>query len=433
MNINCKKYYKNFVNFYSRILSFKRITYIDARNLISICHYMNIDNQYSLLLFKYLQENISAEEEKVLMQWVAQNPHNKQLFDEIMDEAILAKSIQSYHPNIQQELEARIYEKIQTKMVASGAQFSFYKRPLFKLLLAATLLLLMGLFFFLDFSDKKAKTIAQQDIQAPNATKAAIILADGSKVFLDSVGVGKIANQGSVKIIKNEDGTISYQAASSTQIQDVSINTLTNPRGSKPIDIQLADGSKVWLNAESSISFPVTFTGNERKVSITGEAYFEVAHQAVKPFFVQYGNMNVQVLGTHFNINAFHDNEQVDVTLLEGSVKINVNNQERLLQPLQQAGVDKNGTISIIKNINVDEVMAWKKGVFMFNHTDIATVMKMLERWYNISYEIKEPVRQHFGGTISKDVSLSKVVEMLEMAGGVQINIEGNKLVIFSK
>ena len=394
---------------------------------------MNIDNPYSLLLFKYLQENISAEEEKVLMQWLAQSPQNKQLFDEIMDEAILAKSIQSYHPDIRQELEARIYEEIQTKILETGAPFSFYKRPVFKLLVAATFLLLMGLFFFLDFTGKQAKPIAQQDVPAPSATKAAIILADGSKVFLDSVGVGKIASQGGVKIIKNEDGTISYQAAGNAQAHDVSINTLTNPRGSKPIDIKLADGSKVWLNAESSISFPVAFTGKERKVSITGEAYFEVAHQEIKPFFVQYGNMNVQVLGTHFNMNAFDDNQQVEVTLLEGSVKINADNQEQLLQPLQQAAVSKNGVISIKKDINIDAVMAWKKGVFMFNHTDISTVMKMLGRWYNISYEIKEPIRQHFGGTISKDVSLSKVVEMLEMAGGVQINIDGNKLVVFSK
>ena len=396
---------------------------------------MNVDNPYSLLLFKYLQGTISNEDNKVLMDWVSQSDLNRLLFEELTNEKDLIQAIQAYHPKNQKEIDERIYSKIQSKTLGFNKVIPLYKKRYFQISVAAALLFMVGLFFLLDVSpiDKKQDAIAKSEIQAPHKTKATIQLADHSILNLDSLKVGEIVKMGGVEIIKNADGTIRYQASLNQKATSAALNTVSNPKGSRPIDITLSDGTRVWLNAETEMSFPAVFVGNERKVDMKGEAYFEVAHNSKKPFYVQHGAMTVQVLGTHFNVNTYHDQNQYKVTLLEGVVKVNSGKEARLLQPNQQAQLLNNGAIQIEKNIDIDEVMAWKSGVFKFNQSDIKTVMDMISRWYNVSYEIKEPVRQHFGGTIDKDVPLKKVIEMLEMTGGVEINLKGDKLEVYSK
>jgi ferric-dicitrate binding protein FerR (iron transport regulator) len=189
----------------------------------------------------------------------------------------------------------------------------------------------------------------------------------------------------------------------------------------------LSDGSKVWLNAGSSVRFPVAFTGNERKVSITGEAYFEVAHDARKPFIVKDINRNaeVQVFGTHFNVNAYDDEPTINVTLLEGSVKVN----NTMIKPGQQAQVG-NG-VKVASNVDFDEVMAWKNGRFQFEGAGIEEVMRQVARWYDVEviYENK-PLNQHFRGGISREVEASKLFKMLEMTEAVHFRIEGKKVYV---
>jgi len=161
-----------------------------------------------------------------------------------------------------------------------------------------------------------------QDVKAPVSNRALITLSNGQKVFLDSATNGQLAAQGNVQIVKLDNGVIAYQGEKQTADQPIQYNTLENPRGSKVINITLSDGSKVWLNASSSLTYPISFNAKERKVTITGEAYFEVAHDANKPFTVSKGSTSVQVLGTHFNVNAYNDEAAIKVTLLEGSVKV---------------------------------------------------------------------------------------------------------------
>jgi ferric-dicitrate binding protein FerR (iron transport regulator) len=192
----------------------------------------------------------------------------------------------------------------------------------------------------------------------------------------------------------------------------------------------LSDGSKVWLNAASSLRFPASFAGKERKVELLGEAYFEVAKNAAMPFKVKVNGMEVEVLGTHFNINSYENESTVRTTLLEGSVKINNNNSSSLLKPGQQAQVNKAGEIKIINNVDVEEAIAWKEGKFQFDRADIHDIMRQLARWYDVDVEYKGSVSSHFGGTISRDVNLSQVLNMLHLTGEVKFQIEDRKVIV---
>jgi len=189
----------------------------------------------------------------------------------------------------------------------------------------------------------------------------------------------------------------------------------------------------VWINVGSSLTYPTAFTGKERKVKITGEAYFEVAHNAGVPFIVQHNGLTVSVLGTHFNVNTYEDEAAERVTLLEGSVRVNKNSLSQLLKPGQQARINNNGIndIKVLNDVNIDEVMAWKDGKFRFGeNTDIGTIMRQISRWYNVDIEYKGSVNQRFWGSISKDVNVSQVLKILEATGGVKFKVEGNKIIV---
>jgi transmembrane sensor len=190
----------------------------------------------------------------------------------------------------------------------------------------------------------------------------------------------------------------------------------------------LSDGTQVWLNAGSSVTYPVAFTGYERKVMITGEAYFEVAHNAAKPFIVSKGAMSVKVLGTHFNVNAYDDEAAIKVTLLEGSVEVSNAKVKQLLKPDQQAEV--NSMIAINDNVNIDAVMAWKNGFFHFGNTGFGDVMKQVSRWYDVEvvYSGQVPERT-FGGEIPREANLSQLIQILNESK-INCRVEGKKLII---
>lgn len=263
------------------------------------------------------------------------------------------------------------------------------------------------------------------DVKSPQTNRATITMAGGKTVYLDSAVNGTLAVQGNTQVIRLDDGQIAYRGSA----KELIYNTLTNPRGSKVINMILSDGSQVWLNAGSSVTYPVAFIGNERKVSITGEAYFEVAHDMAKPFTVSKGNMQVQVLGTSFNINAYDDEGNIKVTLLQGSVKIKDGKKENMLQPGQQAQVA--GAIKITSNVDVEQVIAWKNGLFVFDGADIQDVMRQLERWYDLEVQYTGDVpKGRFKGEISRDLSLTQVLNGLA-ATRIHFAMEsGNKITI---
>lgn len=295
---------------------------------------------------------------------------------------------------------------------------------------AVLLILASGIYYLIPGKQPGKGEIAKAaptiDVAAPTAIKATLRLADGTEVNLDNAKNGSLATQGQVQIIKTADGQISYEGKG----DEILYNTLINPRGSKVVAISLSDGTKVWLNAESTLRYPTAFAGNERKVEISGEAYFEVAHNAQMPFYVTKGGMEIKVLGTHFNVNTYDDGSPASVTLLEGSVRVSNEGKHSLLIPGQQARMN-GGAIRIVEDVDMDEVLAWKNGKFQFGeNTSIETIMNQVARWYNVQVEYKGTVNQHFWGSVSRDVNVSQVLHKIESTGGVKFRIDGNKVLV---
>ncbi len=331
----------------------------------------------------------------------------------------------------QKLIEARLMRKIN----AGGP----HRRPVFYHIrfqrwAAATVILLFSAigYFLINHHKSKPQQIAKvvsNDVKAPQQNKAVIRLANGRMIYLDSVGNGALALQGNVQLMKLSNGQIAYTHERGEVSTKMEYNTLSNPRGSKVIHVVLSDGSKVWLDVASSITYPVSFTGKERKVSITGEAYFEVAHDAMKPFYVNHRDMNIRVLGTHFNVNAFEDEgTDIKVTLLQGKVEVNNQISKETLKPGQQAIV--NDKIKIFNDVDLDEVMGWKNGYFEFNNSDLTNVLSQVSRWYNVDvvYKGYNKPRQ-FMGEIQRDLNLSEILKILAK-NGIQFQIEGNKLIV---
>ena len=283
--------------------------------------------------------------------------------------------------------------------------------------------------------------LSKQDIVKdipPGGNKAILTLADGATISLDDCKKGDIARDGNAQIVKGGDsGTLIYHAVAGNQ-QAVAYNTITTPRGGQ-YQLALSDGSKVWLNASSSLHFPTTFGGAERTVELTGEGYFEIAKNTTMPFSISVNGVTVHVLGTHFNINAYHDEPVVRTTLIQGAVKVEVAGNALLLRPGQQAvttgqravegGADQ--WLRLAPEADLEEVMAWKEGIFNFKNLDIESIMRQISRWYDVEvvYEGGKKPEGHFSGMISRNTPALTVLKMLEY-GGVHFTIESKKIVI---
>lgn len=301
-----------------------------------------------------------------------------------------------------------------------------------RLAVAASVIILLGLGTYFLVFQKPGSTSGisttndslSHDIAAPKSIRAMITLADGRIVALDSLVNGTLVVQGKVNVVKTADGHIVYNGSADV----VEFNTLSNPRGSQVQPLTLTDGTKVWLNSESSIRFPTAFSGNERKVEITGEAYFEVTKDATKKFIVSANGVTTEVLGTDFNVNTYADENKIKITLLEGSVKVTKGALVGFLQPGQQAQVDTD--VKVVNHVNLQEVMAWKNGVFVMNKSDIGTIMRQVARWYDVEIVYENGVP---GGTITGEVprilNLSEVLKVYEYSG-VRFRIEGKKIVV---
>jgi hypothetical protein len=264
---------------------------------------------------------------------------------------------------------------------------------------------------------------------APGSNKAVLTVSDGSEFFLDSLKNGFIAQQGNVKLYKDAKGTLTYKGSSEMN-EAILFNTVMTPRGGQ-YQIQLSDGSRVKLNAFSSITYPVWFTGNERSVTVTGEAYFEIAENAKMPFKVNAYEVQVEVKGTEFNINAYSDEPAIKTTLLKGAVQVTKNSATHVLEPLQEGRFDKQGNFSLQKNVDANEVLAWRNGLFQFNKVDLKAVLRQVSRWYDVDilYESRSPVYKEIDGEIRRNVNLSEVVKILEK-NGVRCRIEGKTLIV---
>jgi transmembrane sensor len=384
------------------------------------------------LLDRYLSGDCSAEEQLIVEKWLEQQEGGDNRWLEMDASA-------------KEAWMTLLYRDVQHTIKSNAAPVvPLYRRPFFRMAVAAVLILIIGagaLWFIPGSSHGLAKTadtaLHQNDV-LPGGNKAVLTLANGSAIILDSAANGELAKQGNTTILKTAGGQLAYNILNEKPAE-VLYNTLATPRGGQ-YQLVLPDGSKVWLNAASSIRYPVAFTGGDRNVEITGEAYFEIAKDKAKPFHVKAYGMKVEVLGTHFNVNAYPDEPGIRTTLLEGSVKIVMarqtqggqpaqqGQQELILLPGQQARVERN--ITLVKAADLDQVMAWKNGLFNFNDADLQTVLRQLARWYDIDvkFEGSGPARS-FHGKITRDLNLSQVIRVLQ-AVEVKFRIEGRTLIV---
>jgi transmembrane sensor len=271
----------------------------------------------------------------------------------------------------------------------------------------------------------KIKNPLFQNDVLPGTSKATLILGDGHNLVLMARGSGKVLGRyGNIEIVNNY-GSLTYTIVPGSQYPNV-YHTLTTHKGEQYL-LTLSDGTKIWLNASSSVRFPVSFIGGIREVEITGEAYFEVMHDSGKPFRVKVNGMYVQVTGTHFNINAYDDEPVIKTTLLEGSVRVN---QNIVLAPGQQCLYQKNGSTKVLNNSNIEEEMAWKNGLFYFNSSNIETIMRQVEKWYDIKvvYEGSK-TSDLFTGSISRNSNLTELLEILELSK-VHFKLDGRILTV---
>ncbi len=296
-----------------------------------------------------------------------------------------------------------------------------------KIISAAAVIIIIstGTLFYKDYIKKSGVKHAISKIKndiPPGGNIATLTLADGRKISLTDAKNGHLAEQSGIKISKTADGQLIYSISDSENpSQLLSYNTIETPPGGQ-YQVILPDGSKVWLNSASSLRYPVRFINNERRVEISGEAYFEVAHNGKMPFRVINHNQMVEVLGTHFNIMAYPDESSTNTTLLEGSVKIIKEDKSKIISPGQQTRV-KNGDIDVA-TVDVTQIIAWKEGYFMFKNEDIQSIMRQISRWYNleVKYEGNIPDKV-FGGKISRTRNISEVLEILESTGSIHFKI----------
>lgn len=381
--------------------------------------------QIEQLLQRYLRDELSREEVQELMDYILQHPVLAgELLDRDRSEAFSEKLLNP--PALPAAASKRMYERLLT-VIRNGSVNTKEKTtpvrrmsPRWRWIAAAvvTFIIITVAYFWQSWKWKPTRQIAHTTIikdVLPGKTGAILTLADGSHVVLDSAGNQQIVRQGNVQIT-NQNGQLTYNS-SRNSTGESSFNTLTTP-AARQYKLVLPDGSKVWLNAGSSIRYPTAFKGKTREVEINGEAYFEVAHNASKPFRVKTGNIIIEDIGTAFNINAYGDEPAVKTTLVEGSIRLHAGSNNKILRPGMQGAVPQGETSIATNNVDVDEIIAWKEGLFNFNNLDIETVMRQIGRWYNmqIIYEGRKPEGQ-FSGIIDRNTNLAFILKSLEYSG----------------
>ena len=279
-----------------------------------------------------------------------------------------------------------------------------------------------GYWRYIHREPSQRPSIAVHDV-APGGNKAVLTLSGGRRLVLDSTAADTVLTEGA-DIVANTGGRLAYKTGNSTDTE-IAYNTLTTPRGGQ-YQLTLPDGTKVWLDAASSIKYPTTFTGKERVVTVTGEAYLEVAHLEHQPFKVMVGGRTIEDLGTHFNINAYDDEPTRKVTLLEGSVKV----EGVLLAPGEQAVIDPvSGKINI-QRVETDQVVAWVKGKLSMDNLDVREIMRQVSRWYDVDVVYEGSIPQgRFWGVINRNVALSNMLGVMR-ENGIRVNLEGKKIIV---
>lgn len=372
----------------------------------------------SFLILRHLRNELTAAEQEELSAWVAASPDNRRFFEANTQDEGLSRKLRLYEAFDEEAAWAKFAgERFPEKIRSVKGRNRWWAAA------AAAILIATAAAWWWQPARQAPQVAQEAPLVLPGSNKAILTLADGSAVTLDSAGNQVIMQAGTA--IRQQGGQLEYKDAENAA---VGWNTLRTPRGGQ-FKITLGDGTKVWLNAASSLRYPTAFTGADRTVEVSGEAYFEVVKNAEKPFLVKISNDNtVTVLGTRFNVNAYTDEASINTTLLEGAVRVNAGGQERVLQPGQQAQISAGG-IKVV-TADTEQAVAWKNEIFNFRDADIRAVMRQLGRWYDVEvvYQGNVPARR-FQGEIQRNLPLQDVLEGLKTTG-IQFTIEGRKIII---
>jgi transmembrane sensor len=368
------------------------------------------------LTIKYLNGELTVTEQLELDQWLDAFPGNRERFEERikLENVVKGMAILDAARERKEAVKAAVDWTSSGRGKAGSESIPMNRRRWARMVAAAAVILLVVATFLMRNGlrqDKKDSVGTEIADLPPGGNKAILTLANGSTVVLDSAKNGLIAHQGHSAVVKKSNGQLLYKEEGSPAA--VGYNTIVTPRGGE-YQVTLPDGTRVWLNAGSSVKFPTSFSGDRREVEMTGEAYFEVAHQEKLPFIVHAGERQIEDIGTHFNVNAYPDEPEMKTTLIEGAVRI----KNVVLRPGQQLGLDSSGRERMVSNADIEEAMAWKNGLFVFNGADIETVMRSIERWYDVSVVYEAGKDSHrFTGQISRTSKASEALDILATSG----------------
>jgi ferric-dicitrate binding protein FerR (iron transport regulator) len=380
--------------------------------------------EIKLLLKKYKENEISEEEKALLLSAIASGEHDELLKADILEAFNGPVPDAGWQEEDKDAILAAIFQADQPSQITVIRS----KRRYYMAAAVAAGIILTTAYI----SSRKPKTLpalANQEVLTPGTNKAMLTLADGSQIPLDSAANGALAQQGGTRIT-NANGQLSYQAGSTEE--QVMYNTVTTPHGGQ-YQLTLADGSRVWLNAASSIRFPTAFRGNDRQVTITGEAYFEVAQQASQPFSVLVKadgkEMMVKVLGTSFNIMAYADEQAVKTTLVDGAVQVQHGAEQSVLKPGLEASLASDHFN--IAPADLEQTLAWKEGKFRFRNTNIRTIMRQLSRWYDMEVVYNGDVSDiDLTGVISRREDADKLLKALAATQRVHFEVNGRQVTV---
>lgn len=377
------------------------------------------------LIRKYNDGSASKEEIRLVENWFVKESELRQQKPEDIDYLDVKRQMWL---NIDQKIDRPVVER---SLAINPARKSMLR---FRIVAAAAVLLIAmtAVFFYRNYKELAGPQVVKNDIN-PGKNKAVLTLSNGQKISLTDALNGQLAQQAGVTISKTANGQLIYQAAPNSSGKNITeYNTIEAPRGGQ-WQVILPDGSKVFLNASSSLKYPVSFVAKERKVELKGEAYFEISHNKKSPFRVIAKGQTVEVLGTHFNIMSYDDEKAVKTTLLSGSVKVFSNKsaaESLILKPGEQSQVSV-GEMKLIRDVDLEDVLAWKNGYFKFNE-NLRSIMTKVARWYDVEviYETQPDPEFKFKGEISRDKNISELLNMLDYTGNVHFKIEGRRVIV---
>jgi transmembrane sensor len=400
-----------------------------------------MEQDLSLLFKKLLNNECSPDELNEVLERLInrERGYGYQLIQEH-----LAQKVQ------EQDISAEVHDRLDRKLKLilandASAKESYQQKhkivSLVRYAAAASILLFLaaGAYFYFKKQPAQPVNIVHQVVPqadlVPGSNKAILTLSNGKTISLTDAKNGLLVNEGKTAVQKTGNGQLAYDVAAGNPDQTTTpiiYNIVSTPKGGQ-YQLTLPDGSKVWLNAASSLKFPTAFTANNRDVELSGEAYFEVEKNKAKPFHVISNSQTIEVLGTHFNVNTYTDEPAVKTTLIEGSVKVSGGNNIVMLKPGQQSAVELNGGATAIRvnsDVNTNEVVAWKNGMFEFNNANIETIMRQVSRWYNVDvvYEGKLPA-YHFDGEVPRNVNAQQVLQVLK-GSGLNFTIDGRRIIV---